>query len=70
MSLTGLESARRTRYARMGVQEYFRYDPLGQTMARKHGARRLIGERLVDGVCRELPIGPRGAMTERNGSAP
>ena len=53
---------KRTAYARMGVQEYFRYDPLGQTMAREHGGRRLIGERLVDGVYRELPIGPRGTI--------
>ena len=56
------EGDKRKAYARMGVHEYFRYDPRGRTMARKPGGRRLVGERLEGGAYRELPRGPDGSI--------
>jgi Putative restriction endonuclease len=47
------------KYARMGVQEYFAYDPNEPPLGRS-GACRLYGWRLDPGrhVMRELPVGP------------
>ncbi len=44
---------KRTIYARIGVPEYWRFDPTVE--GAYHGAR-LAGERLVDGVYRPLPL--------------
>ena len=56
------EGEQRRAYARMGVREYFRYDPRGRTMARRLGGRRLIGERLVGGPYREIPQAEDGSV--------
>lgn len=51
------------RYARMGVQEYFAYDPHEPPLP-KSTSQRLFGWRLdQDGqVMKEMPIGPRGSL--------
>ncbi len=49
-------------YEEMGVREYFAYDPLGRTMARQPGGRRMRGERLAGGVYRELPREADGSI--------
>ncbi len=43
----------------MGVRECFLHDPLGRTMA---SGRRLKGERLEGGACREIPEATDGSI--------
>jgi Uma2 family endonuclease len=53
------------RYARMGVKEYFAYDPYERPLRRtKTGARRLFGWQLDQErrVMRELPVSPDGRI--------
>ncbi len=51
------------RYAHMGVQEYFAYDPHESPLPRSAN-RRLFGWRLDQGrqTMREMPIGPNGSL--------
>src|SRR6266849_8279308 len=51
------------RYARMGVQEYFAYDP-HESPLRGSGNRRLFGWQLDPDrqIMREMPIGPNGSL--------
>ena len=51
------------RYARMGVQEYFAYDP-HESPLRGSGNRRLFGWQLDQDrqIMREMPIGPNGSL--------
>ncbi len=52
-----------SRYARMGVQEYFAYDP-HESPLRGSGNRRLFGWQLDPDrqIMREMPIGPNGSL--------
>jgi Uma2 family endonuclease len=52
-----------TKYALMGVEEYFAYDPNEPPLRREEG-RRLFGWQLdrARGVMRELPVGPNGSL--------
>ena len=53
---------KRVIYARMGVQEYFAYDPHPHPVYRGVMGRRLLGWQLVDGIMQELPPGPDGRL--------
>ena len=49
-------------YERLGVREYFRYDPTGTTMAREPGGWRLRGDRLHGTAYRRLPLRRDGSI--------
>jgi Uma2 family endonuclease len=55
------------KYARMGVQEYFAYDPNEPLLARSTN-RRLFGWRLDQDrqIMREMPTGPNGSLWSTN----
>ena len=57
------QEGKRREYARMGVREYFQYDPKGTTLARKTG-HRLHGERPEAG--RWVPLERQGAERIRS----
>src|SRR5437588_747247 len=52
-------------YARMGVQEYFAYDP-NKPMIKRDSAQRLFGWQLAQGQgqpqVRVMPVGPEGHL--------
>ena len=50
------ETVKRDDYARMGVPEYWRFDPTGGS----HHSTHLAGDRLVDGVYEPIPIHQTG----------
>lgn len=50
------------RYARMGVQEYFAYDPHPDPVYRGIAGRRLLGWRLVHGVLQEMTSDSNGRL--------
>ena len=55
------EGWKRDTYRRMGVREYFRYDPQGNTMAPRTG-RRLVAEQLQGDMWQELEAGKDGSI--------
>ncbi len=50
------------RYAQMGVQEYFAYDPQQPPVYRRVAGRRLFGWQLGQGVVQEMAPGPDGRL--------